>query len=152
MEMLAASASVLSIIDILGRALFKLHELRMRLKGADLTLLSLIGEFTATKAALQELHVCVNANANVEQHYELMMDFKSTIATCQLLVNVIDTRVSSLDVSKPRAISASRLRTVLTDHEITEHLGRLSRIISALNIVKEAFRRSVEPVLLRHNN
>lgn len=139
----------MSIIDVLGRSLLKLHDLQKRLQVADVTLVTLIGELTATKAALNELHN--STLSRPEHHYELVMDFEASLASCQLLVQVIDTKLSTLDSSRAEPSLMIRLRAVLADRETLEYLGRLSRIISALNIVKEGFLRYAKAKAKSHS-
>lgn len=141
MDALGATASILGVVDILTRSLLKLRELQQKLKDADLTLVTLIGELTATKAALKQLHNCVVEHAHIEQHYDLIMDFEASLAACQLLVNVIDAKLSAFDFTRPTSTLLNKLRAIITDGEMTDYLGRLGRTLSALNIVKEGFLR-----------
>ena len=56
MDIISATASIVGILEVLTRSVIKLYEIQKRLQETNMTLTALIGELTATKAALSELH------------------------------------------------------------------------------------------------
>lgn len=72
MDVIGTTAAIVGIVDVLARSIKKLHDLQKQRQGANITLAALMGELTATKAALKELRVSVERHADDEQHYDLV--------------------------------------------------------------------------------
>ena len=72
MDAISTAASIIGVLDVLTRSVIKLYEIQKKLDEANITLAALIGELTATKAALRELHAAVDVHSDQEQHYDLV--------------------------------------------------------------------------------
>ena len=72
MDAVSAAGSILSILDVLTRSILTLYDIQRKLQECNITLAALIGELTATKAALWQLQETVTEHAGREQHEDLV--------------------------------------------------------------------------------
>lgn len=92
---IGAAASVVSIIDVLARSISTVRELRDQWKDADFTILNLVAQLTALKAALTKIKEWTDTEL-AEAHHQLIMDIDDSVACCRILVGKVDTLLSEL--------------------------------------------------------
>src|SRR5690349_18540885 len=109
--------TVVGIVDVIGRSILSLNDLRKRLTEADLTVTLLIGQLNTVKAALNQVQSWMNESLLEDSnHYQLLLDLESSLNSCRLLIGLIDSQISKLEWSEKDALKfESKARIVLED-------------------------------------
>jgi len=94
-SILGATASVLSIIDVLAKTISTIHSLRGQWKEADLALISLTSQLAALRAALEKIKEWMGSGS-AELHHQLVLDLGGSIECCQLLASKIYSELAEL--------------------------------------------------------
>lgn len=94
---LGTAGAVLSIIDVLSRTLKSLRDLYNTWKDADLTIVNLMSQLIALRAALGKISEWMSLDlAHVPQHHQLVMDLEDSVTCCRMLVKTMDDQLSKL--------------------------------------------------------
>ena len=72
MDVFSTVCGIVGIVDVLTRSIVKLHDISKMLQSANITLVALIGELTATRTALNQLRDCVERHRDGDQHYTMV--------------------------------------------------------------------------------
>ena len=139
MDIIGAVGAVVGIVDVLGRTISKLYEVQTKLKNVPVTLIRLSGELAAAKVALQQLQNSLESRNGDDLHYSVVMDLESSLSCCQLLLGVVEAKIP--DANSNQENLAFKIQIILADQETTKCLECLSRILLALNIVRESVER-----------
>lgn len=127
MDVIGTTAAIVGIVDVLSRAILKLHDIHKQLQEANLTVSGLIGELTATKAALNELHGTVVRHADDEQHYDLVRLAHHNILIspmCIKSLNYLSRSSNSTHLSmQPTSSSPTSMRAFLNSSGPTPSLA-----------------------------
>jgi hypothetical protein len=134
--------TIAGILDILGRSMLSLHDLRNRLKEADLTVTLLIGQLKAVNAALNQIHLWMEESSCEDpNHFQLSLDLESSLSSCYLFIGLIDDQISELKWDEQDELKfASRARVILKDARTKGCLNHLGLLISSLNLLLVSFR------------
>ena len=140
-SVIALAGSVVSIVDVTGRSLSFLVELRAKYRKANLTVSLLIGQLSTLKAALNQISEWITTSlVGVPQHQQLMADLDVSLKACNILILVLYDRVSCLEKG-----TSSELRTLdkaqflWEEKGMNDYLNHLNNQINALNLLLNAF-------------
>ena len=143
-EALAAiggAASILSIIDVLARSIGTINDLRQEWETADFTVLDLLAQLRAIRAALAEIHRWTNGDAGLEPHHQLQMDLDDSVTWCSILADMIDKLLSDLGCNPDEILNRSSKAKLLFASKEMENLQKMiDRQANALNLLLSACR------------
>lgn len=111
---IGAAASVISIIDVLARSIGTIRALKDQWRDADFTVLNLIAQLSALKAALSKIQEWMDGNFE-EPHHQLVMDMDDSLTCCGILVGKLDILLSEFQqAQKPDGRTAASAKLKIT--------------------------------------
>ncbi|KAK0646975.1 hypothetical protein B0T16DRAFT_493847 [Cercophora newfieldiana] len=120
-----AAASIASIIDIVGKTIRSIAQLRATWQETNLTVLTLESQLAALKAALGEIKVWIETHIDNDPHHQLVMDMDRCISCCRLLIEKIHFEVSEIQTSAGDKLDpSSKFRLLLKTKDI-ENIQRM---------------------------
>lgn len=136
---LGAAGALANVIDVLGKTLRGINDLRCQWRDADLSVLTLECQLSALGTALVRIKQWTEASDG-EIHHQLVMDLDSSVACCRLLVSKIDAEVSQFRYSNNMLHASSRFRLLLKTKDfekvqvmIERQTGTLGLLLMACN-------------------
>jgi hypothetical protein len=123
-SIIGAVGAIASIIDVVGKSIKCINDLRDHWKEADLTFLSLVSQLTALRLALVKIQEWVD-NSQEDAHHQLVMDLNSCISYCQLLVSKLDILVGQLNETTQGPLELSSKVKLLFGSRDVEHVQKL---------------------------
>jgi hypothetical protein len=138
LSVIGAVSAVAGLIDSVSRIISSLRDLHDRWKDANFTILNLITQLAALKAALNKIQEWVESDF-AEQHHQLAMDLDLSMNCCRMLIEKMDSHVSELRWAvKGNLDIGSRLK-VMFGSMASENLNKvIERQISALTLLLTA--------------
>lgn len=98
LTILGAAGSVANIVDILGKTINTISELRSQWQDADLVVLTFETQLTALQAALTKIKEWTDTDFN-DPHHQLVIDLDRCMACCRSLIGKIDGEISQFQTS-----------------------------------------------------
>ncbi len=134
---LGTAGAVLSIIDVLSRTLKSLLDLHNSWKDADHTIVNLMSQLIALRAALKKISEWISSDlAHAPQHHQLVMDLEDSVACCRMLIQTMDDQLSKLDSThNDRLDIGSKIRIMLeakTSQDFQTFIGRQTSALTLL--------------------
>lgn len=140
-----ATASVLSIIDVIAKTISTIHSLRGQWKEADIALLSVNSQLSALRTALMKIKEWMESDVD-ELHHQLVLDLGCSIDCCAALASKIYGELAGLqkraDGTLPPAAKANFLFKSST---MTELQNMIDRQTSTLTLLLTACNRYIVP-------
>ena len=139
LTVLGTAGAVANIIDTLGKAIGTLRHVYRQWRDADFTLLNLISQLAALKAALAKIQKWLDCDLLDDQHSQLGMDLDLSLTCCRTLVDRLNAQISGLQVKESNALAlAGKWRLVLGVSEIIEQQKFIERQTGALTLLLTA--------------
>lgn len=137
---IGTAASITGIIEVICKTVKSLRELHERWKDADLTILNLISQLSALKAALNKIGEWISEDfADIPQHHQLVIDLEDSITCCRMLMKSMDTQIEKLDFNPNNSLNfGSKIRVVLEDKARKDFQQFIERQISVLYLLLTA--------------
>jgi hypothetical protein len=138
-SIIGAVGSVLTIIDVVSKAIKCINEHRGRWKEADFTFLSLISQLGALRVALVKIQEWMDRQ-DEEPHHQLVMDLNNAISFCQMLAIKLDAVVGELreTTDAPPLQSARKMKIVLGNRDIEQLQKLIERQTGVLTLLLTA--------------
>ncbi|CZR66446.1 uncharacterized protein PAC_16347 [Phialocephala subalpina] len=135
LTIIGATASVASIVELLGKTVSALHTLHSRWKEADFTFINLITQLTALKVALSKLKEWMDTDMD-EPHHQLVMDLEASVNCCRMLVRRMDSEVEDLQQNSGTGLDAqSKIKLLVKNGTLEELQKMVDRQTSALTLL-----------------
>jgi|SRR5579862_3720083 len=135
---LGTAGAVTDIIGVVGKTVKSLRDLHDRWRDADFTVLNLITQLTALKAALSKIQEWIDSDP-AEQHHQLVMDLDMSMTCCRMLISKMDAQVSELHRTADEALDLGSRIKIVFGNKANEDLQKvIERQISALNLLLTA--------------
>jgi hypothetical protein len=130
-----------SIIELAAKCVDRLHEAHKRFQTANFTTIILISNLSTLKAALTQIQQWMSMDSFPSaQHYQMIMDVEATLASCHLLLGIMDKRLSKLSWDSKNVLKfTSKAKVILEDKSTKECTTHLSHQTTALNLLLTAF-------------
>jgi hypothetical protein len=137
---IGTASSVASIVEVIAKTIGSLRALHDRWNGADLTILNLISQLSALRAALNKISEWITSDLSSNpQHHQLVIDLEDSVACCSMLIKFMDTQLSKLDWTAESTLDlGSRIRVVFEDKGSKEFQINIQRQTSALTLLLAA--------------
>ncbi|ETN46806.1 uncharacterized protein HMPREF1541_00995 [Cyphellophora europaea CBS 101466] len=134
---------VLGIIDVTGRCITLLADLRSRFKDVPIAVESMSAQLSTLRAALEQIRFWIEQDLALDnQHYQLTMDLGTAIRCCKLHMDFLRDQLSAVQYTDADEMTfKSRVNLVLEGRGIENCLTRLDRQTHALNLLITAFQR-----------
>ena len=140
-SIIGATASVLSIIDVLAKTIGAIHSLRGQWKDADMALLSLNSQLSALRAALGKIKEWMESSIE-EIHHQLVLDLGTSITCCEILASRVYGLLTNLQkTSNGKLATAAKARFVFKSSEMTGLQKMIDRQTSTLTLLLTACNR-----------
>jgi hypothetical protein len=134
-----ATASVIGVLDVLAKAIKRIHALRGTWKEADLIFMSLFSQLTALKSALTGIKEWMDNAAVEDAHYQLKIDLDMSVNCCKLLADRIEVSLAELQQTAEGSLDRlSKLKLVIGTTNMDDVQKMIDRQISALNLLLTA--------------
>jgi guanine nucleotide-binding protein G(i) subunit alpha len=138
LAIIGGAASVVSIIDVLARSIDSIRELRSEWKDADFTVLNLLTQLTAFKAALTKIQEWMDSEM-AEPHHQLRMDLDDSVTWCRILAEMVDKLLSDLEHQPNEPLDKIAKARLLFGSKSMEHLQKMiERQTNALTLLLTA--------------
>ncbi|KAE9973864.1 hypothetical protein EG328_004194 [Venturia inaequalis] len=129
-----------NIIELAAKCLDRLYEAHKRFQTANFTTTILISNLSTLKAALAQIERWMSMDTLNAQHYQMIMDVDATLASCHLLLGLMDERISKLGWDSKNVLkSVSKAKVVMEERATQDCITHLSHQCSALNLLLTAF-------------
>ncbi|KAH0559729.1 hypothetical protein GP486_003753 [Trichoglossum hirsutum] len=137
---IGTAGAIANMIDVVSKAIKSLRDLCDRWKDAGFTILNLIAQLTALRAALTKIQEWIDSDlAGIPQHHQLVMDLDLSVTCCRMLINRIDAQVSELDRTAGDTLDVrSKIRVVFGAKAIEDLQKAIERQIGALTLLLTA--------------
>lgn len=137
---IGAISSITGIIEVICQTVKSLRKLHERWKDADLTILNLISQLNALKAALNKIGEWISEDlADIPQHHQLVIDLEDSITCCELLMKPMITQIEKLDFGANGSLdSGSKIKVMLEDKAGKDFQQFIQNQISALTLLLTA--------------
>jgi len=113
-SILGTAGAVANIIDVLGKSIRTIAELRNQWQDADLTVVVLESQLAALNAALGKIKDWAESSFD-SPHHQLAMDLDRCVACCRLLILKIDVEISRFTMdANDRLDIGSKFRLLFT--------------------------------------
>ncbi|RGP67984.1 gna-3 g alpha subunit gna-3 [Fusarium sporotrichioides] len=137
---LGTAGAVANIVDVLGKVINTVAELRSQWQDADLAVLNLESQLGALNTALNKIMAWTESAFN-SPHHQLVMDLDRCVFCCRTLINRIATEISQFQMTAENrldALSKFRLLLKTKDFEniqrmIEQQTGALTLLLTATN-------------------
>ena len=127
--------AVASIIDILGKTIGAISEVRDEWKEADFTFLCLISQLTALRAALTKIQEWVDTEI-ADPHHQLVMDLSTSTVSCRVLISKLYGRVSELHQSTNKTLDfSSKIKLIFGSKSMDELQKMIERQTNVLTLL-----------------
>jgi hypothetical protein len=127
-----------NIVDVIGKTISTIRELRDEWKEADLTFLSLAAQLTALKAALTKIKEWTD-NEFGDPHHQLVMDLDVSMSCCRMLIGKIDLLLSKLHHTGDETLDfSSKVKLVFGNKNIDDVQKLIEQQTSALTLLLTA--------------
>jgi hypothetical protein len=127
-----------NIVDVIGKTISTIRELRDEWKEADLTFLSLAAQLTALKAALTKIKEWMD-NEFGDPHHQLVMDLDVSMSCCRMLIGKIDLLLSKLHHTADETLDfSSKVKLVFGNKNIDDVQKLIEQQTSALTLLLTA--------------
>ena len=102
---------------MITRSISKLRELHDRWKDADVTIMNLMSQLSALRAALNKVAEWIASDLqDVPQHHQLIIDRGDSVDCCRTLIEIMDKHLSRLEWSTIGALElTSKIRKFFDD-------------------------------------
>jgi hypothetical protein len=142
LTVIGTAGAVANIVDLIGKTIGAIYQLRQEWKEADLTLLSLTAQLTALRGALNKIKEWVECDLE-NSYYQAAMDLDASVACCKILIGKIDAVLSTLYKSPDENLDfASKLRLVSGSRTIKNVQDMIQNQTSALTLLLTVMNRS----------
>jgi hypothetical protein len=132
------AGAVANIIDVISKTIKSLRDLHNRWRDADFTVLNLIAQLTALKAALGKILEWIDSDL-AEQHHQLVMDLDLSMTCCKMLIAKMDAQVSEFHRTADDVLDVGSKIKVVFGARANEDLQKvIERQISALTLLMTA--------------
>ena len=137
---IGTAGAIANIIDVVSKIIKSLRDLCDRWKDADFTLLNLITQLTALRAALSKIQEWIDSDlADIPQHHQLVMDLDLSITCCRMLINKMDAQVSEVNRTADDTLNIRSKIRVVFGAKASEDLQKpIERQIGALTLLLAA--------------
>src|ERR1700712_2193167 len=127
--------AVANIIDILGKTISAISELRDEWKEADFTFLCLISQLTALRAALTKIQEWMDMEI-ADPHHQLVMDLSTSMVSCRVLISKLDGRISQLRQSTDKTLDfSSKIKLIFGSKGMDELQKMIERQTNVLTLL-----------------
>lgn len=127
-----------NIIDVVGKTISTIRELRDEWKEADLTFLSLAAQLTALTAGLTKIKEWMD-NELGDLHHQLVMDLEVSMSCCRTLIGKIDVLLSELHQTADETLDfSSKVKLVFGSKNIDDVQKLIEQQTSALTMLLTA--------------
>jgi len=135
---LGTAGAIANIIDVLGKTISSIAELRAQWQSADLTVMTLECQLAALTSALDKIKEWAESGTG-ETHYQLSMRLDRSVECCRVLVGKIDSEIAQFNTTTDNRLDgASKFRLLLNTKEF-EHIQRMiEQQTGALNLLLTA--------------
>jgi hypothetical protein len=97
LAVIGAAGAIANIIDVASKTIKSLHDLHNRWRDADFTLLNLIAQLTALRAALSKIQEWIDQTEEATgRHHQLAMDMDASMTCVRMLIGKMDVEVEGL--------------------------------------------------------
>ena len=136
-----ATASAISILDVLSKSISLLDNLRNQWKTADLALLSLRTQLGALNAALVKVQEW-SESGDDQLHHQLVIDLKSSMDCCHALASKVHSEIINLQRAPDGALLVTaRARFTFKRNGMSVLQSMIDSQIIALNLILTACNR-----------
>ena len=133
---IGTAGAIANIIDVATKTINALRDLYDRWKDADFTLLNLIAQITALKAALSKIQQWLDSENERLQHHQLTMDLDASITCCRMLITRMNSAIQELNRGAAGGLDlGSKIKVVLGERKHEEFQKLIDRQISVLALV-----------------
>jgi hypothetical protein len=137
-SIIGTAGAVANTIDVLGKTISTIRELRNEWKEADITFLSLVAQLTALRASLTKTKEWTDTDP-ADLHYQLVMDLDVIISCCRMLIGKIDTRLSELQQTVNEKLDfSSKVKLVFGSKSMDDLQKLIEQQTSALTLLLTA--------------
>lgn len=138
LTIVGSAGAICNIVDVVGKSISALNELRTRWKDSDLIFLSLVSQLVSLRAALEKVRAWSESEEQ-QLHHQLIMDLDVCIACCKLLIIKLDEFISSLDQPTSKSLDATAKARVVFRVSSLEGIQKLlERQTNALVLILTA--------------
>lgn len=131
------TSAVADIIGLISKTITSLRALHAKWRDADFTILNLITQLTALRAALDKISEWISSDlAGNPKHHQLVIDLEDSITCCTMLTRAIDDKLSKLGWSEDSTLDfESRIRVVFEDKTSKDFQIFIERQTNALTLL-----------------
>lgn len=137
---IGTAGAVANIIDILGKIISTVAELRSQWKDADLEVLNLESQLTALNTALCKIKAWTESSSE-DLHHQLVMDLDRCVLCCRALITKINSETSQFQMNSENHLDvASKFQLLLKTKDfgnvqrmIQQQTGALTLLLTACN-------------------
>jgi|SRR5205814_161637 hypothetical protein len=149
LSIIGAAGAVANIIEAASKTIKSLHDLHNRWRDADFTLLNLIAQLTALRAALSKIQEWIDQSADdaegtTGQHHQLAMDMDLSVNCVRMMIEKMDAESEGLkrcadEDGNDRLDLGSKIKVVFGGKGSgTEWQKMIERQVSALTLLLTA--------------
>ena len=138
---IGAAGAAINLIGVITRTVSFLRELHNIWEDADLTIVNLISQLTALRAALKKISEWISSDlADMPQHHQLVVDLKECLDCCTLLINSMDNQLAKITGKEGRKQldMSFKIRMVLNEKASNDFQQFIQRQTSALTLLLTA--------------
>jgi guanine nucleotide-binding protein G(i) subunit alpha len=130
--------AVANIVEVIGKIVGCLRDIHDRWKNADFTILNLIAQLAALKAALRKIQEWIDSDL-AEQHHQLIMDLELSLTCCRTIIGAMDTEVTAIHLTANDTLDfGSRIKIAFGGKADQDLQMMIERQISALTLLLTA--------------
>jgi guanine nucleotide-binding protein G(i) subunit alpha len=139
LSIIGAVGAVANIVDLIAKSIKSVHELHNRWKEADVTLLNLMAQLIALRAALTEIKKWMIDDLTEDPHHQLVMDLDVAVKCCQLLMAKMDILLGGLRENTNGPLDFEGTVMVVFKGNNMESIAKMiDRQVQALNLLLSA--------------
>jgi hypothetical protein len=141
LTILGATASAITIIEVLSKSISALDGLRTQWNTADYSLLSLTSQLRALNAALFKIDEWQHSGSS-ELHHQLVSDLNSSLECCHILASKMQEEIADLQKGPSGALfRSSKAKLTFKKTGLSELQGMVDRQTSTLTLLLTACNR-----------
>lgn len=138
LSIIGAISSIAGIIDVLGKAINVIYELRNQWSEAANTVVGIVAQLVALKAALAKIKEWTESKVD-EPHHQLTIDLDGSISCCKMIVERIDSWLSELQRKPNGELEVSaKFKVTLGSKSMDDLQKNLGYQVNALNLLLNA--------------
>jgi hypothetical protein len=134
-------SAIANLVDLMGKTVQSLQELRSRWKDADFIFMSLVSQLTTLRASLNRIHHWLHS-VEAELYYQLQLDLEASTSCCWVLAEKLDSFVTQLHESgasnRGRLDVKGKFKLVFGSSSVDEVLRMIDRQTNALALLLTA--------------